>query len=52
MTDWRVMGTDDLREINEDRTSDSTISEISPGVYEAVVELGVLEDRYFMRIEK
>jgi len=52
LTGWKVKGSNDLQTFSIDKTADSTITETSPGVYEALVELGSLGNRYFLRIER
>jgi len=52
LTDWKVKGSSDPHGFADDWTANSTISETSPGNYQAVVELGSLSNTYFLRIER
>lgn len=37
--------------LTEDRTPDTTVTEISPGLYRVAIALGDAGERYFVRIE-
>jgi len=50
---WKVMGGSTLAAFPEDRTAESIITETSPGIYQAVVNLGASAPaHYFLRIER
>lgn len=51
VTNWNVMGSTDLQSFLEDRTVQSSISDLGLGEYEAVVDVTGLPNRYFLRIE-
>ena len=53
VSDWRVMGSEDLVTFPFDRTADSIIIETSPGNYRADVDLSAGSPAaYFVRIER
>ena len=52
LTGWKVTGSDNLLNFPNDKTAASTISETSPGVYKAVVDVSGEPGRYFLRIER
>jgi hypothetical protein len=52
LTNWTVMGSSNLQGFTDDRTANSTITEPSPGIYQAVVELGGVGNKYFLRIAR
>ena len=51
LTNWKVMGSNDLQAFT-DKTADSTITETSPGIYQAMVQVGGVGNKYFMRIAR
>jgi len=52
IADWRVMASVDLVTFPFDRTAQSTITEPSPGVYRAEVDLTGAPETYFLRVER
>jgi len=52
LIDWKVKGASQPHGFADDWTGNSTISETSPGIYQAIVELGSLNNEYFLRIER
>lgn len=51
-TDWKVTASTDLVTFGIDETASSTITEATPGSYEAVVDLVGKPANYFLRIER
>ncbi|MEM9236130.1 MAG: fibronectin type III domain-containing protein, partial [Verrucomicrobiota bacterium] len=49
---WKVMGSADLATFDIDETSNAVITEISPGVYTAVLDFTGYPAAYFLRIEE
>lgn len=53
VSDWQVKGTADLSEFSDNLTASSELRETStPGIYEAVIQIEDLSNRYFVRIER
>lgn len=52
LRDWRVMGSSDVRDFSHNISARSTISEIAPGQYEAVVDVSGMPGSFFLRVER
>ena len=51
-TAWSIMGSEDLISFNINETPNTTINEITPGVYSADFDLTNYPSRYFLRVEQ
>ncbi|MDQ8189818.1 family 20 glycosylhydrolase [Roseibacillus persicicus] len=51
VSSWRVMASTDLVAFDIDETSNAVITEDSPGIYTAELDLTGFPDRYFLRVE-
>ena len=50
-TGWKVMGSENLSAFSEDKTAVSTITQLTPGNYRAVVNVSGEPNKYFLRIQ-
>lgn len=49
---WKITGSADLQDFSINETGNATITETSPGTYEAVIDVSEGPPRYFFRIKR